>query len=588
MKKQQHRRIYAVGIALLFSALAWFAGTERTAEAASKIIVKKVTSTDSLTGSKTIKLAKGKKATLKTTVTVSPDKSANKKVKYKSSNPKIASVTAKGVITGKKAGTAKITVSSSKNKKKKAVVTVKVVKGRVTSVKLNKTSASIAKGNTLKLKASVETSTGGSKDVVWTTSNKKIATVSSRGTVKGVGTGTAVITAKAADGTGKKASCRVKIKKSGGISFAEDTISAMYTSSERRIRVVCSSSKHGKISWKSSNTEVADFVIEADKNDVEGESVLLYAEQAGTTTIKATVDGKSVSRKITVTDFKPKYTYEINFLNQPYANLFSIVYVKTENPSTDNFNLFFYDTATQKENEPLFMPGNGTVYEDLKSMGVMTPSFLYKTDGGYLGLFMFEIPGKTSITVQEFAIDSKGNKIYDLPGGQDGLGRPIIENAELGYIDIKDIDKEQTAWMQSLINQVTTNSMTKKEKMQTITSYMRSHSVYTKTAAGSGRYVSLVADEGVPFWKFEKFEFNSYTSPALLTAFGKMINYPLENLYYKYKYGTPEWQAWHMVAQSIEDGTNYQFCPPTDSNVIDTDNIEQIDLSRWNFYTCYK
>ena len=119
MKKQQHRRIYAVGIALLFSALAWFAGTERTTEAASKIIVKKVTSTDSLTGSKTIKLAKGKKATLKTTVTVSPDKSANKKVKYKSSNPKIASVTAKGVITGKKAGTAKITVSSSKNKKKK-------------------------------------------------------------------------------------------------------------------------------------------------------------------------------------------------------------------------------------------------------------------------------------------------------------------------------------------------------------------------------------------------------------------------------------------------------------------------------------
>lgn len=588
MKKQQHRRIYAVGIALLFSALAWFAGTERTTEAASKIIVKKVTSTDSLTGSKTIKLAKGKKATLKTTVTVSPDKSANKKVKYKSSNPKIASVTAKGVITGKKAGTAKITVSSSKNKKKKAVVTVKVVKGRVTSVKLDKTSASIAKGNTLKLKASVETSTGGSKDVVWTTSNKKIATVSSRGTVKGVGTGTAVITAKAADGTGKKASCRVKIKKSGGISFAEDTISAMYTSSERRIRVVCSSSKHGKISWKSSNTEVADFVIEADKNDVEGESVLLYAEQAGTTTIKATVDGKSVSRKITVTDFKPKYTYEINFLNQPYANLFSIVYVKTENPSTDNFNLFFYDTATQKENEPLFMPGNGTVYEDLKSMGVMTPSFLYKTDGGYLGLFMFEIPGKTSITVQEFAIDSKGNKIYDLPGGQDGLGRPIIENAELGYIDIKDIDKEQTAWMQSLINQVTTNSMTKKEKMQTITSYMRSHSVYTKTAADSGHYISLAADEGVPFWKFEKFEFNSYTSPALLTAFGKMINYPLENLYYKYKYGTPEWQAWHMVAQSIEDGTNYQFCPPTDSNVIDTDKIEQIDLSRWNFYTCYK
>lgn len=89
------------------------------AAAASKIAVKKITSVDSLTGSKTIYLAKGKKAVLKTVVTVTPNKSANKKVIYKSSNKKVAAVTSKGIITGKKAGTAKITVISKKNNKKK-------------------------------------------------------------------------------------------------------------------------------------------------------------------------------------------------------------------------------------------------------------------------------------------------------------------------------------------------------------------------------------------------------------------------------------------------------------------------------------
>lgn len=142
--------------------------------------------------------------------------------------------------------------------------------------------------------------------------------------------------------------------------------------------------------------------------------------------------------------------------------------------------------------------------------------------------------------------------------------------------------------MQSVIDQVTTGSMSKKEKMQAITTYMLLHSIYYKLAADNGRYVNIAAEGGVPFWKFEEYEFDSFSSPALLTAFGEMIDYPLENLYDKYERGTAEWYAWHMVARSIEDGTNYQFCPPTDSNLIDTSKVKQIDLSSWNFYKHYK
>ena len=208
MKKLKKLNAIFLAMALLLSMLSVPGGK---AHAAGKVKVKKITAVNSLTGSKTIYLAKGKKATLKTTVTVTPNKSANKKVTYKSSNKKVATVSSKGVITGKKAGTAKITVTSKKNPKKKAKVTVKVVKGKVTSIKLNKTSETLTVGDSTKLTATVKTGKGGKKNVVWITSDKKIATVKN-GLVKAVGVGTATITVKAADGTGKKATYKVTVK----------------------------------------------------------------------------------------------------------------------------------------------------------------------------------------------------------------------------------------------------------------------------------------------------------------------------------------------------------------------------------------
>ena len=52
------------------------------------------------------------------------------KLSYKTSNKKIATVNSKGVITGKSAGTAKITITAKKSKYKtvKKTITVKVVK----------------------------------------------------------------------------------------------------------------------------------------------------------------------------------------------------------------------------------------------------------------------------------------------------------------------------------------------------------------------------------------------------------------------------------------------------------------------------
>lgn len=87
------------------------------------------------------------------------------------------------------------------------------VKAATTKVVLNKTAASVVKGKTITLKATVTPSSASSKGVKWSSSNTKVATVSSKGVVRGVAFGTATITAAARDGSGKKATCKVTVKK---------------------------------------------------------------------------------------------------------------------------------------------------------------------------------------------------------------------------------------------------------------------------------------------------------------------------------------------------------------------------------------
>lgn len=87
-----------------------------------KKAVKKIT----LKASKT-KVTAGKKVTIKATVT--PGKDVNKKLTYKSSNKKYATVNSKGVVTTKKAGkgkTVKIIATATDGSGKKATIKIKI------------------------------------------------------------------------------------------------------------------------------------------------------------------------------------------------------------------------------------------------------------------------------------------------------------------------------------------------------------------------------------------------------------------------------------------------------------------------------
>ena len=178
------------------------------ADAKTKVKVSKVT-VKSNYGSR-VRVAVGKKIKLKTTVKVKPNKAANKKVTYKSSNKKIATVSASGYVKGVKAGTCKIKVTSKKNKKKKATIKVTVVK-KVSSIKLAASTKEIYAGESVKVTPTVLPATGSYKGVTWSSSNKKVATVTSKGVVRGVAGGTVTITAKSVEGSGTKGTIKIKV-----------------------------------------------------------------------------------------------------------------------------------------------------------------------------------------------------------------------------------------------------------------------------------------------------------------------------------------------------------------------------------------
>ena len=158
---------------------------------------------------KQLTLKKGKSFTLKTKVTATGK--ISKKVAYKSSNKKVATVNAKGKITAKKKGTAKIYVISKANKKKKCTITV-TVGTPVTKVKLNKTKSTMTVGKKQTLKVTITPKKASNKAVVWKSSNTKVATVSGKGVVTAKKAGTVTITATAKDGSGKKAACKITVK----------------------------------------------------------------------------------------------------------------------------------------------------------------------------------------------------------------------------------------------------------------------------------------------------------------------------------------------------------------------------------------
>ena len=219
-------------------------------------------------------------------------------VKWTSSNEAVVTVDAAGKLTAKAAGKAIITAITSDGNVMYCIVTVeniKVSKITITTTTSNK----IATGKKVTLKATVTPSNAYNKGVTWKSSNTKVATVSSSGVVttkKKMGGKTVTITATAKDGSGKKASYKIYVKK--GI------VKKVYISGVKSVKAgkklylkgktSASSGANRTLKWSSSNTKYA-------KVSSEGTVTTYKAGKKKSVKITArAVDGSGKSKTVTI------------------------------------------------------------------------------------------------------------------------------------------------------------------------------------------------------------------------------------------------------------------------------------------------
>lgn len=139
-----------------------------------------------------------------------PSNATDTSVTWKSENNNVATVDSNGHVKAIGVGNTNIIARSNNGKTSKCNVTVK--SNSVEKITLNKTYLELKEGKSEILTAVVTPSYAGDKTLTWSTSNADVATVNN-GVVTAIGSGEAIITAMANDGSGRYASCRIIVKK---------------------------------------------------------------------------------------------------------------------------------------------------------------------------------------------------------------------------------------------------------------------------------------------------------------------------------------------------------------------------------------
>ena len=145
-------------------------------------------------------IKKGKK--LKVAYSAKSSNGKKVKVRFRSSNRRVATVSRNGVIKAKRNGTVKITATGYVKGRKRGKKTVKIKVGKpVTGISLSGYTY-LRAGRSTKIKSVITPSNATNKKIVWNSSNTSAVKVDQNGNITGIGNGSAVITARAADGSG--------------------------------------------------------------------------------------------------------------------------------------------------------------------------------------------------------------------------------------------------------------------------------------------------------------------------------------------------------------------------------------------------
>lgn len=268
-------------------------------------------------------------------------KPTDQKVTWSSSNTAIATVSSAGYVKGIKAGTAIITANFKGMKK-----TVRVTVSNPT-LTLNKSTLSVYKNYGYTLKA---TTKPGSQKVTWSSSNRAIASVDSKGYVKGKKAGTVTITANF---NGIKRTCKVTVKNT---SIKVPKTATAYKGVAHTLKATTTPA-NGKVTWSSSNKSLATVSSKG----------VITGKKTGKVTIYATFNGKRVSCKVTIK--KPSLSVSKSSITISRKKSYSLTAKAVPNKkvtwSSSNKNI-----ATVTSNGKVTGKKKGTVYIYAKANGL--------------------------------------------------------------------------------------------------------------------------------------------------------------------------------------------------------------------------
>ena len=184
---------------------------------------------------------------------------------WKSSNASVATVDKNGVVSGLKAGTTTISASVG-GYSHSYKVSVKQRDIRVLLVKINEITKAITKGSSYNLNAVVTPNNATNKNLSYTSSNTKVATVDKNGKVIGKSAGTTIITVVSKDGSNKKATCKITVKnpiRINKIVLNKNNLTIRKNKTYQLKTVIYPNNATNKnLTWTSSN----DKIVKVDRN----------------------------------------------------------------------------------------------------------------------------------------------------------------------------------------------------------------------------------------------------------------------------------------------------------------------------------
>ena len=331
--------------------------------------------------------------------TVYPSDASNKTISWHSSNTSVATVNEVGQVTARAKGTAVI-YATSNDGGFMAQCVVQVVQ-LATSVSLNYASITLDVGVYKQFTATLTPATVSDTTVKWSTSNKNVVVVSTKGLIKGVGPGTATITCRSGDGA-VSTTCKITVTQPvTGITLSPSSMNVK----ENGLKAITATvepanATDSKVHWISSNPTIASV-------DADG---IVYGHKPGTVTVTAISNNNSeITATCKVTVIRSVTGIALNkstvTMNVGASTTVSVTYMPSDaSIKKAKWTSSNYDVAD--------VDANGKIIAKAPGYAIITAK---STDGGFTATCsVLCIQPVTGVTLSDKAVSLEVDEKYTL------------------------------------------------------------------------------------------------------------------------------------------------------------------------------